>query len=786
MGELIVNDMWLKFLLVGSAAAISAAACSPKTYERTDSGFKVETPSCNVCIECYGESVVRVQKYPLSSECPQTASFAVTQAPGGCRFSLKQGGDGIITMKTGELTVELDTRTSVVSFFNSNGVSLVSEKEDSFSLTPFDGLQQERFRVSQTFTLDEGEHIYGLGQHQQGNFDQRGCHVHLENVNMEIAIPIVHSSKGYAILWDNTSVSDFTDSVDGMNFTSSVGLKSDYYVIYGGNADGVVAGIRALTGQVPMLPRWSFGFNQSRERYGSQDQIVGIVRQFRQLGVPLDGIIQDWQYWSEDHNYWNALRFGNPGYPAPKSMMDAIHALNAHCVISVWPSFGPGTDVFKDLDAEGLLMVHSTFPQGFGVKNYDPFNPRAREIYWDYMKRNLFDVGVDGWWLDATEPEHSPVEPGDFDYQTPCGTFRDLRNVYPIASVGGVYDAQRSCDNTKRVFILTRSAAAGQQRYGTQVWSGDVTARWDVLAAQIPAALNFSLCGMPYWNSDIGGFFVPGDLFPGGNANTAYRRLYLRWMQLGTFSGMMRSHGTNTPREIFNFGGPGSFDFDTQLKFITLRYRLLPYIYSASHDVSTKASSLMRPLFAEYPSDSVSYVICDEFFFGKSILVAPIVTPEDSRQVYLPEGEWIDFWGGARITGGVSFRYFSTLDTMPLFVRQGSIIPIGPSVNYSAENPGAPLQIRIYTGADASYELYEDDGDGYRYMNGESSVIRFEWNDRSATLRISAREGSYPSMPVERDFNVVLVNGVKGIGLDNESVDVMIHYDGTPVRANIQ
>lgn len=773
-------------MLTLCAIALGMASCSPKTYERTENGFTVETPSCNVCVDCYGESAIRVQKYPLSSECPQVASFAVTEPPRACKFSLRQCGDGIITMKTGKLTLELDTRTSVVSIFDEAGKRLISEKEDSFSLTTVEGLKQERFRVSQSFTLDENEHIYGLGQHQQGNFDHRGCHVHLENVNMEVAIPIVHSSKGYALFWDNTSVTDFNDSDEGMSFTSQVGLKSDYYVIYGGNADGVVKGIRALTGQVPMLPRWSFGFNQSRERYGSQEQIVGIVKRFRELGVPLDGIIQDWQYWSEDHHHWNALRFGNPGYPAPKSMMDEIHALNAHCVISVWPSFGPGTDIYKDLDAEGLLMRHSTFPQGFGVKNYDPFNPRAREIYWEYMKKYLFDVGVDGWWLDATEPEHHPVEAEDYEFMTPCGSFRDLRNVYPIASVGGVYDAQCSDNDTKRVFILTRSAAAGQQRYGTQVWSGDVTARWDVLAAQIPAALNFSLCGMPYWNSDIGGFFVPGELFPGGNANKDYRRLYLRWMQLGVFSGMMRSHGTHTPREIFNFGDPGTFDFDTQLKFIKLRYRLLPYIYSASHDVSEKAESLMRPLFAEYPSDESSYGIKDEFLFGKSILVAPIVTPDDFRQVYLPEGEWIDFWGGARISGGVSFRCFSSLETMPLFVRQGSIIPIGPSVNWSGEKPGAPLQIRIYTGEDASYELYEDAGDGYGYLKGESSLIRFEWDDSNATLRISERNGSYPGMPEERDFNVVLVNGIKGLGLDNESVDLSIHYNGTEVKANIQ
>lgn len=767
-------------------AALSLSACSEKTYVRTENGFIAETPLCNVKVDCYSPTIVRIQKYPLSYDCPEVKSFAVVKQPEGCKFSVKQNGGGVVTLQTSALTIILDTHTSAVRFEDADGNSLIEEKDDSFSLTAVEGLASERFRVSQTFVLEDGEHIYGLGQHQQGQFDMRGCHVHLENVNTEVAVPIVHSSKGYALFWDNTSVTEFDDSAEGMNFTSTVGLKSDYYVIAGKGADGVVAGIRNLTGQVPMMPLWSFGFHQSRERYTNQEEIVSVVRRYRELGVPLDGIVQDWQYWSENHHYWNAVRFGNPGFPAPKSMMDEIHALNAHCLISVWPSFGPGTDIYKDLEAEGLLMAHSTFPQGNGVRNYDPFNPRATEIYWEYMKKNLFDVGVDGWWLDATEPEHSPVEASDYDYETPEGTFRDLRNVYPIASVGGVYDSQRACDDRKRVFILTRSAAAGQQRYGTHVWSGDLQARWDVLAAQIPAALNFSLCGLPYWNADIGGFFIPGELFPGGNQNEAYRRLYLRWMQYATFTGMMRSHGTHTFREIYNFGEPGSFHFEAQKKFITLRYQLLPYIYSASHDVSAKAASLMCPLFASFGNDEKTYSVKDEFLFGESLLVAPITTDEDWREIYLPEGEWIDFWGGARISGGVSFRYYCPLDSSPLFVRRGSIIPVAPDLQYSSEKPWDNLQIRIYTGDDASYELYEDAGDGYGYEKGESSIIRFEWNDKSATLSIKAREGSFPGMLAERNFNVVVVRGDAGTGLDNISADTTVHYDGSAVKVNIQ
>lgn len=777
--------MNIKIMMI-TAAMLSLSSCTEKAYVRTESGFTAETALCNVQVECYGDNIVRVEKYPLGNSCPEVKSFAVVKSPEKGGFSVRQYSD-MVVMKTSAITLELNVKTSTIRFYDSKGEALIREKEESFSLTPVSGLSPKRFNVSQIFLLDDDEHIYGLGQHQQGNFDMRGCHVHLENSNTEIAIPIVHSSKGYALFWDNTSASEFDDSPEGMNFTSSVGLKSDYYLIFGGGADAVVKGIRELTGQVPMLPLWSWGFSQSRERYVNQEQIVSVVRKYRELGVPLDGIIQDWQYWSEDHHYWNAVRFGNPGFSAPKSMMDEIHALNAHCLISVWPSFGPGTDIYKDLDAEGLLMTHSTFPPGFGVRNYNPFDKRATDIYWSYMKKNLFDIGIDGWWLDATEPEmQAPFNESDKDYVTPCGTFRDLRNVYPIASVGGVYDSQRACDNTKRVMILTRSSAAGQQRYGAHVWSGDLWAKWEVLAAQVPEALNFSLCGQPYWNSDIGGFMIPGDLFPGGNRNEAYRCLYLRWMQFACFTGMMRSHGTHTFREIFNFGEPGSFHFEAQKKFITLRYRLLPYIYSASQAVSSKAASLMRPLFAEYPEDRNTYSIKDEYLFGESILVAPITSPENWRNIYLPEGEWIDFWGGARISGGVNFRYYSPLDSMPLFVRRGSIIPVGPEVQYSSQKPWDRMQIRIYSGADASYELYEDAGDGYGYQKGESSVIRFEWNDKNAVLNIKAREGSFLGMLQERDFNIVLVRGDVGTGLDNESVDMTVHYTGIPVKVNIQ
>lgn len=773
----------MKNLLVIMCLCIQIVPLWGQSVSRTPHGVKVETKVACVELECFSSSIIRVKKYPLG-QMPEKQSLSVTMQPEKVKYKIQEVDNQVI-LTTSELTVSLDIVQNQVCFVTKDGKVLLAEKPSSTGFISFNDAGNSTYQIRQTFLLDNDEAIYGLGQHQQGKMNQRNQTLFLQQANTEICIPLVHSIKGYALFWDNYSPTTFTDNAQGMTFDSEVGDLCDYYFVYGGGADKVVAGLRELTGQAPMFPLWTFGFWQSRERYVSQDELVSVVAKYRDLKVPLDGIIQDWRYWGEDHKDWNAVEFRNPKFPDPKKMMEEVHHLNAHAIISVWPSFGPATGIYADLKALDKLMVHETFPQDNGVKVYDTYDPVARDIYWKYMNKNMFSIGMDGWWLDATEPEHSPAKEGDLDFQTYLGSFRKVRNAFPLVSVGGVYDHQRQEASDKRVFILTRSAFAGQQRYAAQAWSGDVVSDWDVLRNQIPAALNISLTGIPYWNSDIGGFFS-GRKFPEGVKDPAFHELYVRWMQFAAFTGMMRSHGTNTPREIFMFGERGYWAFDAQEKMINLRYRLLPYVYSTSWEVTSNGESLMRALFSDFPKDKKVIDIGDEYMFGKSILVAPVTSGVRRRSLYLPEGtQWIDFWTGEMQKGGQEISREAPIDIIPLYVKAGSIVPVGPSVQFATEKLWDDLQVRIYPGADGEFTLYEDENDNYNYEKGKYTTVRMTWSDKDRQLTIHPRQGSYDGMLQNRNFRIVVVDNLKGLGLDNESYTVNVEYKGKKLNIKL-
>lgn len=773
----------MKKLLAFICLCIQIVPIMGQSVLRTSHGVKVETKAACVELECFSSSIIRVKKYPLG-QAPEKQSLSVTMQPEKVKYKIQEANNQVI-LTTSELTVLLDIVQNQVRFATKDGKELLAEKTSSTGFTSFNDAGNSTYRIRQTFLLDSDEAIYGLGQHQRGKMNQRNQTLFLQQANTEICIPLVHSIKGYALFWDNYSPTTFTDNAQGMTFDSEVGDLCDYYFVYGGGADKVVAGLRELTGQAPMFPLWTFGFWQSRERYVSQDELVSVVAKYRDLKVPLDGIIQDWRYWGEDHKDWNAVEFRNPKFPDPKKMMEEVHHLNAHAIISVWPSFGPATGIYADLKALNKLMIHETFPQDNGVKVYDTYDPIARDIYWKYMNKNMFSIGMDGWWLDATEPEHSPAKEGDLDFQTYLGSFRKVRNAFPLVSVGGVYDHQRQEASDKRVFILTRSAFAGQQRYAAQAWSGDVVSDWDVLRNQIPAALNISLTGIPYWNSDIGGFFSDRK-FPEGVKDPAFHELYVRWMQFAAFTGMMRSHGTNTPREILMFGERGYWAFDAQEKMINLRYRLLPYIYSTSWEVTSNGGSLMRALFSDFPEDKKVTDIGDEYMFGKSILVAPVISEVKRRSLYLPEGtQWIDFWTGEKQKGGQEISREAPIDIIPLYVKAGSIIPAGPSVQFATEKSWDDLQVRIYPGADGEFTLYEDEDDNYNYEKGKYTTVRMTWSDKDRQLTIHPRQGSYDGMLQNRNFRIVVVDNLKGLGLDNESYTVNVEYKGKKLNIKL-
>ncbi len=781
------------FLIITLSASLSA-----QNYQKTTNGLKTQVGTIDIEVQFYSPTIVRVLKYP-KGETLKKKSLAVIKEPETIQFNIERFNN-VITLASSDVVITLNLTTGDVAFNGTDTRPFIAEKSVSSVFTPKQYKSGKTYEVKQTFLLDKQEAVYGLGQHQQGHMNQRGQEVYLRQSNTEIAVPIIHSVKGYAVYWDNYAPTTYKDSYEGLSFTSSSGKCIDYYFMYGKDMDGTIAQIRDLTGQAPMFPLWTYGFWQSRERYVSQDELVGVVKKYRELGVPLDGIIQDWQYWSTDNKHWNAVEFGNPTFPNPKKMIDDVHKLNAHIAISVWPSFGPETNIHKDLKKKKLLFDFDTYPHNIGVKVYDAFNPEARKIYWDYMNKNQFALGMDGWWLDATEPEDNSGNE-DLNYSTYLGTYRDVANAYPLVSVGGVYDHQRKVGSDKRVYILTRSAFAGQQRYGANSWSGDIDSRWNVLHDQIAAGLNFSLCGIPYWNTDIGGFWA-GRAYPEGINDKAYHELYVRWLQFGTFTPMMRSHGTNTPREIFQFGEKGNWAYDVQEKYINMRYSLMPYMYSIGYDITQNAGTMMRALSMDFAKDAKVHNIDNQYMFGKSILVIPVTDSMyvdridgkvienfntiKSQKVYLPKGaDWYDFWTGEKGKGGQTLSKSAPIDIIPLYIKAGSILPWGPKVQYAEEKKWDDLDIFVYPGADAEFVLYEDENNNYNYEKGAFSTIKMKWNDKSRTLTIGASHGEFPGMLKKRNFKITLLGEGKSIRSSLGKPDELIVYQGQEINVKM-
>ena len=780
---------------------IVSGKINAQSYQKTDSGLKFSADNLNVELKLYGENTVRIIKYPLGKSF-EKSSLSVIKKEDQTKFSVSESKN-VISLKTNDLNIFIDAKNGMITYKSASGKELLKESESDFK--PFNDAGSPTYSVTQSFQLEKDEPIYGLGILQNGKMSQRNTDVKMIQNNTWDFVPFFQSVKGYGIFWDNYSPTQFTDTPDKTSFSSGVGEGVDYYFIYGKNADGVVAGMRNLTGKVPMIPLWTYGFWQSKERYKSQDELVDVVKKYRDLKVPLDGIIQDWQYWGNNYQ-WNAMDFISPDFSDAKKMINDIHGMNAHLSVSIWSSFGPMTNQYREMDKKGMLFNFKTWPESgrevwppdmnypSGVRVYDAYNPEARDIYWKYLNKGVFSLGVDTWWMDSTEPDHLSQKPEDLDTKTYLGTFRKVRNAYPLVAVGGVYDHQRATTSEKRVFILTRSAFAGQQRYGANTWSGDINSSWESLRNQVPAGLNFSLTGNPNFNSDIGGFFGGFYKRNGGPQNKMFQELYVRWLQYGTFTPMMRSHGTDVPREIYQFGQKGDVVYDIIEKFIRLRYSLLPYIYSVSWDVSKNNSSFLRALSMDFAEDKKSWDINNEYLFGKSFLVAPILNPqytpekfiktdenegwdkkEESKEkslanvdftqpktvkVYLPAGsDWFDYWTNEKYKGGQEIQKTVNLQNIPLYVKAGSIVPFGPDVQFATEKKWDNLTIKIYSGSDADLVLYEDEFDNYNYEKGNFTEIPFHWNNKSNALTIDARKGKYNGMIENRNFNIILPDG---------------------------
>ncbi len=754
-------------------------------WEALEHGMLVQMDDLHIRILFHNDSILRVSKWMADSAVPQ--SLVVTgEADAAARPSVEEG-DGKIVLASTSMRVVFDLREGTLAIYRASGELLVAEM--SARLTPATDGPNASYRLQQTFSLTDDEHIYGLGQVQNGKLDMRGVSMNMVQENRSIYIPYFYSSKRYGLYWDNYSPTQFTDNASGTTFTST-GDAIDYYVLAGQSADGVLRSLRHLTGETQLPPLWNFGLYQSKQRYMSAQEVIDVVRKYRELQVPLDCVVQDWQYWGGD-NMWNAMEFLNPQYADYRRMIDEVHAMNAKLMISVWANFGPDTKQYKEFGKAGRLIPIQSYPTGQATRPYDVYSQQTRDRFWSYLYQGLMSKGIDALWLDSSEPDDFSNRTTDYDYVTDYEgrTFRSLRNAFPLCHVGGVYDhhlAQPELAD-KRVSILTRSAFLGMQRTGAFVWSADITSSWTTLAQQIPAACNLSVSGLPYWNSDTGAFFIGN--YGGGVTNPSWRRLYTRWTQFSCFCPMMRFHGDQTPREIWQFGEAGDTqgDYDNILRYIRLRYRLLPYLYATAHETVSQGSTFMRSMPVAFEGDASCENVKDQYMFGRSFLVAPVVNSGASRRnVCLPQGQqWFDFWTGTVEQGGQTVSRNTPADLIPLYIPAGTILPWGPAVQYSSEKKWDELEIRIYGGRNGHFTLYEDELDGYGYKQGRFSEIPFTWDDATQTLTIGDRQGEFPGMLKERTFRIVRVTAENGRGDEESRTDVIVRYEGKRVSVEV-
>ncbi|WP_243348390.1 TIM-barrel domain-containing protein [Parabacteroides sp. FAFU027] len=866
-----------KILLLTFLLPAICFAQAVKSFTQYKKGVVVTLSEGTLALNPLTENSVRVKFYKGAEDNLQELVFT-SNAPTPA-FKVQESATAV-EVKVAKISVSVDKQSGKLSFFDATGKPLVNESAGSRKLEPGTIQGEPCFMAEQTFDSPAGEAIFGLGQFQDGHYNLRGVARRLTQVNTQISIPFIYSSRGYGLLWHQYGLTDFnpTDNAIALNkqeqattgnqeaeVTTTAGTqkvsqnqslyngkfsvpqngeyslfldlgdmgnrhfvaidgkpvvdqsnmwlpptvgalvqltagehqvqvlcKSDNtprlswkaqsntttfrspvaksldYVVFAGSADDVIAAYRKLSGNAPLFPKWAYGFWQCRERYSSGKQLVETIEEFRKRSLPVDVIVQDWQYWG--NNGWGVPKFDEKNYPNPKEFIGKLHDLNAHFNISIWSNPDKNSDIGKEFVAKNRFIPNT--------KWLDYFNPETRKDYWNILKTNMFDNGVDSWWMDAVEPENDALkgEKTTFD----IGDF--YRLTYPYFVSKSVYEGQRATSDQKRVCILTRSAYLGQQRYGIINWSGDIGGTWDTYRRQIVAGLNYSVTGFPYWTTDIGGFFRPGQ---SQYTDKKYHELLTRWFQWGVFNPVFRIHGYMTETEPWKYGQTVE---DNMRKMLNLRYQLLPYIYSEASKVTRKGSTLMRPLVMDFKEDKKALNQPFEYMFGKSILVAPVTEPGITEtSVYLPESaSWFDFWTGKRFVGGQTVVVSAPLDRIPLFVKAGSIIPMGKVVQYSAQQSSEALEIRVYKGADGKFELYEDEGDSYNYEKGKYSIIPFNWSERTHTLVIGDRQGAYPGCLAKRQFNIVVVDESAGKGAGLSQMKKAVYYTGKSIRVQLK
>ena len=784
-------------------------------------GLILMTESGRIRIMPYTEAILRIS-FTLEDNFPDPYAPGIVMVPETVSWTLEET-EACIRFRTTRLVIEVVRETGAFRYLDAAGMRLTGEPAIGGKvLAPFesyrtvfdedsvveqvqtpDGLKQvvrdakkvlDRTLYHARLHLEfaEDEALYGLGSHEEGVLNLRGTRTYVHQANMKIAMPFFVSTNGYGLLMDTYAPLVFNDNEYGSYLHTQAVEMLDYYFIGGQNPEAVVQGYRALTGSAPMLPRWAFGYIQSQERYESAQELVDTVREYRRRQIPLDGIVLDWQSWEDGQ--WGQKSFDRTRFPNPSGMMDALHQLGARLMISIWPNMITGSRDYLEMQTQGCLLPQSEI--------YDAFSEKARKLYWEQANRELFASGIDAWWCDSSEPFtpewNTAVKPEpDANllafHQTASRHMRECTtNAYPLCHAQTMYEGQRSVTEDKRVVNLTRSGYTGAQRYGTILWSGDTSAKWETLKKQIPAGLNACAAGIPYWTLDIGAFFVKkghtwfwdGD-FEAGTEDLGYRELYTRWYQYGAFLPVFRSHGTDCRREIWHFGDPGDMFYESLATATRLRYRLLPYLYACGAQVTLENHTMMRPLAFDFPHDVRTHNIDDQYLLGPSLLVCPVTTPmyygpgsrvvgdrEKRRTLYLPAGaNWTDWHTGVMYAGGQTVAIAAPIDRIPVMVRAGSILPLAEPAACTDMMRQDEFDLRVYPGADGAFTLYLDAGDGYGYEQGQYATIRITWDDHAGTLTLHERRGSYPGMPERLTFRIS--------GMPHEGKTVF--YTGAPV-----
>jgi alpha-D-xyloside xylohydrolase len=780
-----MDRRWRRLQVIALAIVMSAmgVAAQPAPHadvvvsEQQEPGaelFRLTTGTLRIA-PCKDE-IARVT-YVTGSTIPDLSNPALPDpACSAAPYSVREVA-GNVEVVTAGLEIDVNKNSGAVRIKDARGHPMLSESDWPFPRrvipTVTDG--QPAHEASVWFALTPKESLYGLGQHQTGVLNQRNLQLVLSQDNTNISIPFFLSSKGYGVLWNSGSVTDWNN-----RFRQVLAIQSndadavDYYYIGGPSFDKIIAGYRRLTGTAPMFPRWAYGYWQSKLAYASTDQLLGVATKYRSLHIPLDNIVLD-AGWETGFG----SRVFNKNYPDPKSMVQRLHDEHVHLMVSIWPLFQPGSTNFDEMAAKGYFVTlgpNHLPPYMPGARLYDAFDPGARKLYWQQAKRALYDIGVDAFWMDSTEPadlyaeEHGPMLA---DAKTALGDGSEYANMFPLMTTQAIYRGQRRQPENKRVFILTRSAFTGMQRNAAAAWSGDTLTTYDSFRRQIPAGLNYSLTGLPYWTTDIGGFV-------GGNtADPAYQRLFVRWFEYGAFCPIFRAHGAreNNQNELWSYGTQAQ---QILTLYDRLRYRLMPYIYTLAAKTTFDGYTPMRALVFDFRTDSKAIDINDEFMFGPDLLVAP-VTEEGAtaRDVYLPEGtDWYDFWTGQRFTGGQTIHKDAPLAVLPVYVRAGSILPMGPEEEYTGEHPGAPVELRIYPGASGDGILYYDDGLTYEYEKGQYAWVPMHWNNASRTLTVESRQGQFPGPKGRQIFHITLVGLGHGTGEAETNGDRSLTYKG--------